>query len=237
MAGRRALVFGGTGYVGQATLRALAARDVRATFTYRRKRAEAQALAAELGHQARAVDLRSAGEVRALVEELRDGPAPPDLFIHCATIGRPLPLADVTDEIAGQAYAVNVASAFVACRALLPAWGARGGGDVVLLTYVDGAHPTPMPAYFALTQAAVVGLVRALAKELGPRGVRANAVQVGPLLDGVARELPVPLLDDFERLSAIGHAGTADDVARAIAFVALENSYMTGQVFPVQGGL
>ncbi len=108
---------------------------------------------------------------------------------------------------------------------------------MVLLTYVDGAHPTPMPAYFALTQAAVVGLVRALAKELGPHGVRANAVQVGPLLDGVARELPVSLLDDFERLSAIGHAGKADDVALAIAFLALENSYMTGQVFPVQGGL
>jgi 3-oxoacyl-[acyl-carrier protein] reductase len=235
--GRRALVFGGTGYVGQATLRALAARDVRATFTYRRKRGEAQELAAELGHEARAVDLRSAAEVRALAEEVRDGAAPPDLFIHCATIGRPLPLGEVSDEIEEEAYAVNVRSASVACRALLPAWCARGGGDVVLLTYVDGAHPTPMPAYFALTQAAVVGLVRALAKEVGPRGVRANAVQVGPLLDGVARELPVPLLDDFERLSAIGRAGTADDVARAIAFVALENSYMTGQVFPVQGGL
>jgi 3-oxoacyl-[acyl-carrier protein] reductase len=236
-AGRRALVFGGTGYVGQATLRALAARDVRATFTYRRKRAVAESLAAELGHEARAVDLRSPVAVRALAEELRDGPAPPDLFIHCATIGRPLPLAEVNDEIADEAYAVNVRSAFIACRALLPAWGARGAGDVVLLTYVDGAHPTPMPAYFALTQAAVVGLVRALAKELGPRGVRANAVQVGPLLDGVARELPVPLLDDFERLSAIGRAGTAEDVARAIAFVALENRYMTGQIFPVQGGL
>jgi len=236
-AGRQALVFGGTGYVGQATLRALAARDVRATFTYRRKRAQAEALAAELGHQARPIDLRSRAEVRALAEELRDGPAPPDLFIHCATVGRPLPLAEVSDEVADEAHAVNVASAFVACRALLPAWGARGGGDVVLLTYVDGAHPTPMPAYFAATQAAVVGLVRALAKELGPSGVRVNAVQIGPLVDGVARELPVQLLDDFERLSAIGRAGQAEDVARAIAFVALENSYMTGQVFPVQGGL
>ena len=234
---RRALVFGGTGYIGQATLRALAARDVRATFTYRRKRAQAEALAAELGHEARQNDLRSPAEVRAVAEELRDGAAPPDLFIHCATIGRPLALADVSDEIAEEAYAVNVRSAFVACRALLPAWGARRAGDVVLLTYIDGAHPTPMPAHFAVTQAAVVGLARALAKEFGSRGVRVNAVQVGPLVDGVARELPVPLLDDFERLSAIGRAGTADDVARAIAFVALENGYMTGQVFPVQGGL
>jgi 3-oxoacyl-[acyl-carrier protein] reductase len=234
---RRALVFGGTGYVGQAVLRALAARGVRATFTYRRKRAQADALAAELGHDARAVDLRSAAEVRGLAEALLAGADPPDLFIHCATVGRPIALADVTDEIAEEAYAVNVRSALVACRALLPAWAARGGGDVVLCTYVDGAHPTPMPAHFAITQAAVAGLARALAKEFGARGVRANAVQIGPLVDGVARELPVPLLDDFERLSAIGRAGTAEDIARAIAFVALENSYMTGQVFPVQGGL
>lgn len=237
MTSRRALVFGGTGYVGQAVLRALAARGVRATFTYRRKRAQADALAAELGHDARAVDLRSAAEVRGLAEALLAGADPPDLFIHCATVGRPIALADVTDEIAEEAYAVNVRSALVACRALLPAWAARGGGDVVLCTYVDGAHPTPMPAHFAITQAAVAGLARALAKEFGARGVRANAVQIGPLVDGVARELPVPLLDDFERLSAIGRAGTAEDIARAIAFVALENSYMTGQVFPVQGGL
>lgn len=237
MTSRRALVFGGTGYVGQAVLRALAARGVRATFTYRRKRAQADALAAELGHDARAVDLRSAAEVRGLAEALIAGADPPDLFIHCATVGRPIALADVTDEIAEEAYAVNVRSALVACRALLPAWAARGGGDVVLCTYVDGAHPTPMPAHFAITQAAVAGLARALAKEFGARGVRANAVQIGPLVDGVARELPVPLLDDFERLSAIGRAGTAEDIARAIAFVALENSYMTGQVFPVQGGL
>jgi len=237
MNGRRALVFGGTGYVGQAVLHALAARDVRATFTYRRKRAQADALAAELGHDARAVDLRSPAEVRGLVETLLSGAEPPDLFIHCATVGRPLPIADAGDDVVEEAYAVNVRSAYIACRALLPAWAARAGGDLVLLTYVDGAHPTPMPAYFAVTQAAVVGLVRALAKEFGPRGVRANAVPVGPLVDGVARELPVPLLDDFERLSAIGRAGTAEDVARAIAFVALENGYMTGQVFPVQGGL
>lgn len=237
MTSRRALVFGGTGYVGQAVLRALAARGVRATFTYRRKRAQADALAAELGHDARAVDLRSAAEVRGLAEALLAGADPPDLFIHCATVGRPIALADVTDEIAEEAYAVNVRSALVACRALLPAWAARGGGDVVLCTYVDGAHPTPMPAHFAITQAAVAGLARALAKEFGARGVRANAVQIGPLVDGVARELPVPLLDDFERLSAIGRAGTAEDIARAIAFVALENGYMTGQVFPVHGGL
>jgi 3-oxoacyl-[acyl-carrier protein] reductase len=237
-AGRRALVFGGTGYVGQAVLRALAARGVSATFTYRRKRAQAEALAAELGHEARACDLRAGEAVRALAEAVLAGPGAPDIFIHAATIGRPAVLADVTDAQAEEVFAVNTRSAFVACRTLLPAWTARGGGgDVVLLTYVDGAHPTPMPAHFALTQTAVVGLARALAKEFGPGGVRVNALQVGPLEDGVARELPLALLDDFERLSAIGRAGCAEDVARAIAFLALENRYMTGQVFPVQGGL
>jgi len=235
---RRALVFGGTGYVGESILRALAARGVHATFTFRRKRAQAEALATELGHQARACDLRDAAEVRALTEAMLAEACPPDLFIHAATIGRPTPLAEVTDAQAEEVYAVNVRSALVACRGLLPAWAARdGGGDVVLFTYVDGAHPTPMPAHFALTQAAVAGLARALAKEFGPNDVRVNAIQVGPLEDGVARELPLRLLDDFERLSAIGRAGRADDIARAVTFLALENRYMTGQVFPVQGGL
>lgn len=237
-AARRALVFGGTGYVGEAILRALAARGVRAAFTYRRKRVQAEALAAELGHEGLACDLRDAHAVRALVEAALGGARAPDLFIHAATIGRPTSLAELTDAQAEEVFAVNVRSALVACRALLPAWAqGGGGGDVVLFTYLDGAHPTPMPAHFALTQAAVAGLARALAKEFGARGVRVNAIQVGPLEDGVARDLPLPLLDDFERLSAIGRAGRSDDVARAAIFLALENRYMTGQVFPVQGGL
>jgi len=232
-----ALLLGGTGYVGQAVLRALVARGVRVTFTYRRKAAAARALAEELGQHAVAIDLRAPAEIRALVAASFDDAAPPDILIHCATQGRPTALPDVTDEIYDDTQAINVRSAFVACQALLPRLAERGGGDVVLLTYVDGARPTPMPAHFALTQTAIIGLCQSLAKEWGGRGVRINAVQIGPLEDGVARELPLPLLADFERLSAIGRAGKAEEVARAIVFVALENSYMTGQVFPVHGGL
>jgi 3-oxoacyl-[acyl-carrier protein] reductase len=234
---RHALLFGGTGYVGQAVLRALVARDVRVTFTYRRKAAAARALAEELGQRAVAIDLRAPAEIRALIAASFDDAAPPDILIHCAAQGRPMALPDVTDQVYEETQAINVRSAFVACQALLPRLPERGGGDVVLLTYVDGARPTPMPAHFALTQTAIIGLGQSLAKEWGGRGVRINAVQIGPLEDGVARELPLPLLADFERLSAIGHPGKAEEVARAIVFVALENSYMTGQVFPVHGGL
>jgi 3-oxoacyl-[acyl-carrier protein] reductase len=235
---RHAILFGGTGYVGQAVLRLLVARGVRVTFTYRRKASAAHALAGELGQRAVAIDLRAPAEIRALLGNLLSEPAPPDLFIHCATQGRPIPLPDVSDDLYDETQAVNIRSAFVACQALLPRFAERGGGgDVVLLTYLDGARPTPMPAHFALTQTAIIGLAQSLAKEYGNRGVRINAVQVGPLQDGVARDLPLPLLADFERLSAIGRVGTAEEIARAIVFVALENSYMTGQVFPVQGGL
>jgi 3-oxoacyl-[acyl-carrier protein] reductase len=234
---RHAILFGGTGYVGQAVLRALSARGVRVTFTYRRKQRAALELAAELGQRAAAVDLRAPAEIRTFIAGLPDGPDTPDLFIHCATLARPIALPSVGDDLLEETWAVNVRSAFVACQALLPRLTERGGGDVVLLTYIDGAHPTPMPAHFALTQTAVVGLVQGLAKELGARNVRINAVQVGALADGVARDLPVPLLNDFERLSAIGRPGTAEELARAIVFLALENSFMTGQIFPVQGGL
>ena len=234
---RHAILFGGTGHVGQAVLRLLVARGVRVTFTYRRKAGVARALAGELGARALAVDLRAPAEIRACLGGLLADPAPPDLFIHCATQGRPIALPAVTDELYEETHAVNVRSAFVACQALLPSFAARGGGDVVLLTYLDGARPTPMPAHFALTQNAIIGLAQALAKEYGGHGVRINAVQIGPLQDGVARDLPLSLLADFERLSAIGRVGTAEEIARAIVFIALENSYMTGQAFPVQGGL
>jgi 3-oxoacyl-[acyl-carrier protein] reductase len=216
---RRALVLGGSSYLGAAVVRALAAREIPTQFTYfSRETAGGTKL-----------DVRDAAAVRAVVAE-----AAPDVLVHAITVGPPRALADITDEDWRYLQDVNVRSAFLACQA----FAARAvPGDIVLTATLDGTHPAPAPAHFATTQAAIVGLVRALSKELGPSGIRVNAVVSGVLQGGIARHLDPRLLADYKKYSAMGRTGTADEVARAVVRLALDNRFMTGAVLPVTGGI
>jgi 3-oxoacyl-[acyl-carrier protein] reductase len=161
----------------------------------------------------------------------------PHAFVHCLTVGRPRLLAEITDEDFAGILDINVRSAFLAIRELAPRMAEAGGGDLILTAALDGIQPVPAPAHFAASQAALLGMTRALAKELGPSGLRINLVVLGVLDGGVAGALPSRLLLDYKKYSALGRVGTAAEVARAIRWLALENRYMTGQTVTLSGGI
>jgi 3-oxoacyl-[acyl-carrier protein] reductase len=227
---RRALVVGGSGTVGAEVVRALVRAGVATTFTYCRDAARAHALVEELGATALPVDLRDSAAVRALVNGL---PEPANTIIHCAAVGRFVPLADLTDEDWESAHAVNCRSAFVICQA---AAKTLAGGDVVLVGALDRSQSLPLPVHFAASQGMLAGLTLALAKELGP-ATRVNMVALGPLEDGLSRDLSPKLLGDYKKYSALQRLGTAPEAARTIAWLALENRYMSGKVLSVNGGI
>jgi 3-oxoacyl-[acyl-carrier protein] reductase len=131
---------------------------------------------------------------------------------------------------------VNVRSAYAALQALAPRLGKRGG-DVVLTATLDGTHPVPAPIHFAASQAALVGMTGALAKELGPQDIRVNLVLLGVLEGGVAKDLDPARLADYKKYSAFQRVGTAAEATRAIVRLALDNRWMTGSVLPVTGGI
>src|SRR5438128_706824 len=110
---RRALVFGGTGYIGSAVVRALSARGVGGAFTFLRSRGRASALAAEAGLRALSIDMRDAAAIRRVIREVT-----PDIFVHCATHADPSRLDRIDDALWDDVMSVNVRSAFIACREL-----------------------------------------------------------------------------------------------------------------------
>jgi 3-oxoacyl-[acyl-carrier protein] reductase len=83
----------------------------------------------------------------------------------------------------------------------------------------------------------LAALTMALAKELGPRGIRVNMAALGVLDSGLSRDLDIKLLADYQVFSALRRCGTPAEAARAILWLALENSYMNGKVLPVNGGI
>lgn len=232
----RALVFGGTGAVGGAVLRGLAQAGIPTVFTYHRSREKAQAHAAEHSQRAVPVDLADADAIRSLVRDLERDGFVPDVFIHCAAVTRYLPLEEIREADWREAHLVNGYSAFVACQELAPRMSGKDA-HIVLVGAMDRVQSISLPVHFAASQGMLSAMTMTLAKELGPRGIRVNMVALGLLEAGLSRGIAPKLVADFKTFSALRRLGKPEEAARAILWLALENTYMNGEVVTVNGGL
>ena len=227
---KRALVLGGTGAVGGAVLRELARRGVHAAFAYNRSEDKARMLAAEYGHAAFRVDLADPAATRTALDALDT----PDLVIHCAAVSGTLELAAIDVADWQHAMAVNVQSAYQTCQ-WIAARGARC--DVVLVGGLDRAQSLPLPIHYAASQGALSALVMALGHELGPRDIRVNLVALGVLNAGLSERLAARRRKDYETFSALRRAGTPDEAAKLIVWLALDNTFIQGKVISANGGI
>ena len=233
----RALVFGGTGAVGGAVVRGLREAGVATVFVWHRAKDKAAALAAELDARPLQVDLGDATATRAALRALGDGGFRPNLFIHCAGVTRTAPLAAISDEDWRVALQVNCHAALIALQELAPAMAAEGQGHVVLVGALDRAQSLPMPIAFAAAQGGLGAMTMAAAKELGRDGIRVNLVALGPLEGGLSGQMDPALVKDYTTFSALRRLGQPVEAARAILWLALENTYMSGKILTVNGGI
>lgn len=230
---KTALVLGGTGAVGREVVRALARAGARVTFTYHRNEVLADALGRETRSDALPLDLADPTALPALAR----GHDTPDVAVHCAAILRPGTVDRASDDDWETTLAINARSAFALCREVGGRMAARGAGEVVLVGALTGGQSLPMPAAFAASQGLLGSLAMAAAKDLGPRGVRVNLVALGLLDAGLSLRLDADLRDEFRTFSALRRFGTPAEVAKTIAWLALENTYVNGKVVAVNGGL
>jgi 3-oxoacyl-[acyl-carrier protein] reductase len=168
-----------------------------------------------------------------------------DALVVCAGIGvtdgrrEPGPTAKMAsiDEAAwDRLLGVNVKGAFFACRAAAPLLR-KQGGNIVLLGSIDGLRPAPSPPHYAASKGALFGLVQSLAKELGPDGVRINLVAPGVMEAGLSRTLSDELRAQYVKHCGLGRAARLDEVAALVAWLARDNTYVTGQAVVVDGAL
>lgn len=234
MTGRRALVLGGSGAVGSAVVRELAVRGVPTLFTYRRGGETAAALAEATGATAIPLDLADDDAIRRALGAL---PHAPDILVTCAGVVPREPWLELPDDAWEEAYRVGPRSAFVATQALAPSMIEAGRGDVVFVGALDRAQSLPLPVAFAAAQGMLSALAMSLAKELSPHGVRVNMVALGPLDAGLSASLDPRVREDYLAFSALRRLGTPAEAAAAIVWLATRNTYMSGEVLPVNGGI
>jgi 3-oxoacyl-[acyl-carrier protein] reductase len=237
-----ALVTGATSGIGEGIARALAAEGAFVAVHGRDAARGGEVVAAITDAGGRAVfvaaDLAaSAEEARALASDATAAlGGRVDLLVNNAGVYPSGPTADLTDADLERLLAVNVRAPHVLVAALAPAMAARGDGTIVNVGSWIATVGLPQGALYGATKAAIEQLTRAWAAELGPSGVRVNAVSPGiTLTPGNAAHQH--LLDAMVQTFPARRIGTADEVAEAVLFLASEAAgYMHGSILLVDGG-
>jgi NAD(P)-dependent dehydrogenase (short-subunit alcohol dehydrogenase family) len=239
LVGKVALVTGGSRGIGAATALRLARQgaDVAVTYVNGKDAAENVVRAVEaLGRRAVALraDSADAGEAAGAVERTAAAfGGRLDILVNNAGVGLMGPLESLSLADIDRVLAVNVRGVFLAAQAAA-ARMAEGGRIINVGSCIALRVPGPGGTLYAMSKAALVGLTKALARELGPRGITANIVHPGPI-DTDMNPADSPWADGQAAMTALGRYGTADEVASLVAYLA-GATYVTGAEFAVDGG-
>lgn len=198
--------------------------------------AEIQALDAEaLFVQTNVTDRAS---VNAMVEAAVSRFGRVDILVNNAGITADATLAKMTEEAFDRVIAVNLKGVFNVTQAVLPTMLAQGYGRIINTSSVVGTYGNFGQTNYAATKAGVVGMTLSWAKELGPKGITANAVAPGFILTEMTAKMPEKVLEMMKEKAPVRRLGLPSDIANAYLFLALEeSSFINGHVLSVDGGL
>ena len=238
-----AFITGASRGIGRAAARRLAEEGWAVGLNCLASRPAAEALAAELRAKGLSAavtqaDTADEGALTAAIrqaEEALGGPV--SLLVNCAGIARQCLFQDMDDQEWQRMFAVNVGGPVHAIRAVLPGMLREKAGCIVNISSIWGLRGASCEVAYAATKAAVIGLTRSLAAELGPSGIRVNCVAPGVIATDMTASLGEETLGQLAEETPLGRLGTPEDVANAIAFLADDRSaFLTGQVLTADGG-
>jgi 3-oxoacyl-[acyl-carrier protein] reductase len=185
-----------------------------------------------------AANVADSAEAQALVERVESELGDVDVLVNNAGVTRDTLIARMSDEDWDVVIDTNLRGTFNTCRAVVRKMLRRRSGAIVNLTSVVGLRGNPGQANYVSSKAGVIGLTKALARELGSRGVRVNAVAPGYIDTELTQVLPEQAREAILANTSLGCLGQPEDVARAVRFLCSdEASFVTGEVLLVDGGL
>lgn len=161
-----------------------------------------------------------------------------DILVNNAGITRDTLLMRMSEQQWDEVLHVNLKSVFNFTHAVMPFMVRQRAGSIISMSSVVGLNGNAGQANYAASKAGIVALMKSTAKELGGRGVRANAIAPGFILTDMTAQLPDDVQQQFLSLIPMRRAGTPEDVAKVALFLASDlSSYVSGQVLQVNGGM
>ena len=243
LSGKTALVTGATRGIGRAVALMFASEGADVAFTYRSQKDAAEALVSELevigvrakAYQSDAADYAQAHET---VEDIKNTFGHIDILVNNAGITKDGLMMRMDEAQWDAVINTNLKSAYNFIHACTPIMARQRSGSIINMTSVVGLCGNAGQCNYAASKAGLIGLAKSIAKEMGPRGIRANCIAPGFIDTDMTSVLSEDLRNELEKQIPMRRTGSPEDVAKVALFLASDmSSYVTGQVLSCCGGM
>ena len=243
LVGKTALITGATRGIGRAIALRFAAEGADVAFTYRSQHEAAQSLVSELeamGVRAKAYtsDAASFEDAHKVVEDVKETFGRIDVLVNNAGITKDGLMMRMDEAQWDAVIDTNLKSAFNFIHAYTPVMARQRGGSIISMSSVVGVSGNAGQCNYSASKAGLIGLTKSMAKEMGPRGIRANCIAPGFIATDMTGALPENVRQEWEKQIPLRRGGTPEDVAGVAVFLASDLAgYVTGQVVNCCGGM
>ena len=225
------LITGGSRGIGAAAVKLFAGRGDRVYFLYEKEHTAAEAVAKETGATAICCDVADDAAVKKAFAAIPEV----DILICNAGIAHYGLMSSVTEAEWDRLFAVNVKGIYHCVNAAMPGFLKKQAGCVITVSSMWGQVGASCEAAYSASKGAVIALTKALAKELGPSGIRVNCVAPGVIETDMCAHVDPAVLREMAEEACVGRNGAPMDVAKAMEYLTRAD-FVTGQVIPVNGG-
>lgn len=225
------IITGGSRGIGAAAVELFSARGDQVYFLYEKDHEAARKVAQKTGATAICCDVADSTAVKAAFRQIPDV----DVLICNAGIVHYGLMSMMEEADWDRIFAVNVKGIYNCVNTAMPAFLSKHSGSVITVSSMWGQVGASCEAAYSATKGAVIALTKALAKELGPSGIRVNCVAPGVILTDMCANVARDVLEEMAEEACVGRNGTPEDVAKSMAYLA-DADFITGHVLSVNGG-
>ncbi len=235
-----AFVTGGAKGIGAAVVKRLLSDGYKVAFTYNYSEEKANQLTNDLGADCRAykLDITDSSAVKIVIDNIERDFGEIAVLVNNAGIAEQALFTDITDEMWHKMIETNLSGAFYCNRAVLKYMINRKSGKIINISSIWGETGGSCEVHYSASKSGLIGMTKALAKEVGLSGITVNSVSPGVILTDMTNHFDEDTMNALKEETPLNRIGTPEDVAGAVSFLASKNAdFITGQNISVNGGM
>ena len=235
-----AFVTGGAKGIGKAIVKRLLSDGYKVAFTYNISEEKAQKLCADSGADCKAfkLDVTDSNAVKTVVDDIEKNFGEIAVLVNNAGVAEQSLFTDITDEMWHRMIETNLSGAFYCSRAVLKYMINRKSGKIINISSIWGETGSSCEVHYSASKSGLIGMTKALAKEVGLSGITVNSVSPGVILTDMTSHFDEDTMNALKEETPLYRIGTPEDVAGAVSFLASKDAdFITGQNISVNGGM